>query len=97
ETLARMLMTRAQNSVILFGIWHGNYLFAIIQFLLFLIVTIKVFGVDWGGNWLFVSVLGLSYAAAVSGGSMLLASCISYMKSADAIGGCGIQLLAVLG
>lgn len=44
-----------------------------------------------------MSVLGLSYAAAVSGISMLLASCISDMKSADAIGGFGIQLLAVLG
>ncbi|MCY7919627.1 ABC transporter permease [Bacillus vallismortis] len=97
ETLARMLMTPAQKAVILFGKWLGTYLFAIIQFFIFLIVTIKVFGVDWGGNLLFVSVLGLSYAAAVSGVSMLLASCISDMKSADAIGGFGIQLLAVLG
>lgn len=97
ETLARMLMTPAQKSVILFGKWFGTYLFAIIQFFIFLIVTINVFGVDWGGNLLFVSVLGLSYAAAVSGISMLLASCISDMKTADAIGGFGIQLLAVLG
>ncbi|PJZ00787.1 ABC transporter permease [Bacillus vallismortis] len=97
ETLARMLTTPAQKSVILFGKWLGTYLFAIIQFLIFLIVTIKVFGVDWGGNLLFVSVLGLSYAAAVSGVSILLASCISDMKSADVIGGFGIQLLAVLG
>ncbi|MGG3030826.1 MULTISPECIES: ABC transporter permease [Bacillus] len=97
ETLARMLMTPAQKSVILFGKWLGTYLFAIIQFFIFLIVTINVFGVDWGGNLLFVSVLGLSYAAAVSGISMLLASFLSDMKSADAIGGFGIQLLAVLG
>ncbi|MFH0348335.1 ABC transporter permease [Bacillus vallismortis] len=97
ETLARMLMTPAQTYAILFGKWLGTYLFAIIQFFIFLIVTINVFGVDWGGNLLFVSVLGLSYAAAVSGISMLLASCISDMKSADAIGGFGIQLLAVLG
>lgn len=97
ETLARMLMTPAQKSVILFGKWLGTYLFAIIQFFIFLIVTINVFGVDWGGNLLLVSVLGLSYAAAVSGISMLLASCISDMKTADAIGGFGIQLLAVLG
>ncbi|MGM0950391.1 MAG: ABC transporter permease [Bacillota bacterium] len=97
ETFARMLMTPAQTYAILFGKWLGTYLFAIIQFFIFLIVTINVFGVDWGGNLLFVSVLGLSYAAAVSGISMLLASCISDMKSADAIGGFGIQLLAVLG
>ncbi|MHA6487048.1 ABC transporter permease [Bacillus cabrialesii] len=97
ETLARMLMTPAQTYAILFGKWLGTYLFAIIQFFIFLIVTINVFGVDWGGNLLFVSVLGLSYAAAVSGISMLLASCISDMKSPDAIGGFGIQLLAVLG
>ncbi|MEG7357035.1 ABC transporter permease [Bacillus vallismortis] len=97
ETLARMLMTPAQTYAILFGKWLGTYLFAIIQFFIFLIVTINVFGVDWGGNLLFVSVLGLSYAAAVSGISMLLASCISDMKSADVIGGFGIQLLAVLG
>ncbi|MDM5300928.1 ABC transporter permease [Bacillus subtilis] len=97
ETLARMMMTPAQTYAILFGKWLGTYLFAIIQFFIFLIVTINVFGVDWGGNLLFVSVLGLSYAAAVSGISMLLASCISDMKSADAIGGFGIQLLAVLG
>ncbi|MGY5386404.1 ABC transporter permease [Bacillus spizizenii] len=97
ETLARMLMTPAQKYAILFGKWLGTYLFAIIQFFIFLIVTINVFGVDWGDNLLFVSVLGLAYAAAVSGISMLLASCISDMKSADAIGGFGIQLLAVLG
>ncbi|MDR4434922.1 ABC transporter permease [Bacillus tequilensis] len=97
ETLARMLMTPAQKYAILIGKWLGTYLFAIIQFFIFLIVTINVFGVDWGGNLLFVSVLGLSYAAAVSGISVLLASCISDMKSADAIGGFGIQLLAVLG
>ncbi|MDU0156323.1 ABC transporter permease [Bacillus cabrialesii] len=97
ETLARMLMTPAQKSAILFGKWLGTYLFAIIQFFIFLVVTINVFGVDWGGNLLYVSVLGLSYAAAVSGISVLLASCISDMKSADAIGGFGIQLLAVLG
>ncbi|WP_372402572.1 ABC transporter permease [Bacillus spizizenii] len=97
ETLARMLMTPAQKYAILFGKWLGTYLFAIIQFFIFLIVTINVFGVDWGGNLLFVSVLGLAYAAAVSGIAMLLASCISDMKSADAIGGFGIQLLAVLG
>lgn len=97
ETLARMLMTPAQKYAILLGKWLGTYLFAIIQFFIFLIVTINVFGVDWGGNLLFVSVLGLAYAAAVSGISMLLASCISDMKSADAIGGFGIQLLAVLG
>ncbi|OBA08552.1 ABC transporter permease [Bacillus subtilis] len=97
ETLARMLMTPAQKYAILSGKWLGTYLFAIIQFFIFLIVTINVFGVDWGGNLLYVSVLGLSYAAAVSGISVLLASCISDMKSADAIGGFGIQLLAVLG
>ncbi|MCY8112419.1 ABC transporter permease [Bacillus spizizenii] len=97
ETLSRMLMTPAQKYAILLGKWLGTYLFAIIQFFIFLIVTINVFGVDWGSNLLFVSVLGLAYAAAVSGISMLLASCISDMKSADAIGGFGIQLLAVLG
>lgn len=42
ETLARMLMTPAQKSVILFGKWLGTYLFAIIQFFIFLIVTINV-------------------------------------------------------
>ncbi|MCY8300056.1 ABC transporter permease [Bacillus spizizenii] len=97
ETLSRMLMTPAQKYAILLGKWLGTYLFAIIQFFIFLIVTINVFGVDWGSNLLFVCVLGLAYAAAVSGISMLLASCISDMKSADAIGGFGIQLLAVLG
>ncbi|MEC1800493.1 ABC transporter permease [Bacillus mojavensis] len=97
ETLARLLMTSAQKYAILFGKWLGTYLFAIIQFFIFLIVTINVFDVDWGDNLLFVSVLGLSYAAAVSGISMLLASCLSDMKSADVLGGFGIQVLAVLG
>ncbi|MEC1543917.1 ABC transporter permease [Bacillus halotolerans] len=97
ETLARLLMTPAQKYAILFGKWLGTYLFAIIQFFIFLIVTINIFDVDWGDNLLFVCVLGLSYAAAVSGISMLLASCISDMKSADVLGGFGIQVLAVLG
>ncbi|MBT2625651.1 ABC transporter permease [Bacillus sp. ISL-32] len=96
ETFARVLVTPTAKYSILFGKFLGTYLFAIIQFFIFMAVTALLFDIDWGDNYL-AAILGLSYGAAVSGISVMLASFITDMKTADIAGGFGIQLLAVCG
>ncbi|MCI3197402.1 ABC transporter permease [Bacillus sp. HU-1818] len=96
ETFARLLVTPTAKYSILFGKFLGTYLFAIIQFFIFMAVTALLFDIDWGDNYL-AAILGLSYGAAVSGISVMLASFITDMKTADIAGGFGIQLLAVCG
>ncbi|MED1018204.1 ABC transporter permease [Bacillus atrophaeus] len=97
ETFARMLVTPTAKYSILFGKFLGTYLFAIIQFFIFMAVTALVFDVDWGDNFVLAAILGLSYGAAVSGISVMLASFITDTKMADIAGGFGIQLLAICG
>ncbi|KAA6444042.1 ABC transporter permease [Bacillus atrophaeus] len=96
ETFARVLVTPTAKYSILFGKFLGTYLFAIIQFFIFMAVTALLFDIDWGDHFL-TAILGLSYGAAVSGISVMLASFITDMKTADIAGGFGIQLLAVCG
>ncbi|MCY8514853.1 ABC transporter permease [Bacillus atrophaeus] len=96
ETFARLLVTPTAKYSILFGKFLGTYLFAIIQFFIFMAVTALLFDIDWGDHFL-AAILGLSYGAAVSGISVMLASFITDMKTADIAGGFGIQLLAVCG
>ncbi|PRR95512.1 ABC transporter permease [Bacillus atrophaeus] len=96
ETFARLLVTPTAKYSILFGKFFGTYLFAIIQFFIFMAVTALLFDIDWGDHFL-AAILGLSYGAAVSGISVMLASFITDMKTADIAGGFGIQLLAVCG
>lgn len=97
ETLARLMSTPTGNISILLGKFFGTLLFALIQLTIFLTATHLFFGVDWGDNIVQVFAVGLSYAIAVSGLSMILASVISSVKTADLISSIGVQILAILG
>ncbi|MCD7033993.1 ABC transporter permease [Metabacillus sp. GX 13764] len=97
ETLARLMMAPAGRISILLGKFYGTMFFAIIQFCLFLTATHLFFGVDWGENLAQVFAIGISYAVAVAGLSMILASVISSVKAADMVSSVGVQILAVLG
>ncbi|PEA55582.1 ABC transporter ATP-binding protein [Bacillus pseudomycoides] len=97
ETLARLLTTPTSSYSVLLGKFFGTLLFACIQFGVFVIATHYAFGVNWGDDIAQLIAVGVSYAICVSGLSMLIAAFIRDEKTADVMGGIGIQLLAVLG
>ncbi|MEH7463964.1 ABC transporter permease [Bacillus thuringiensis] len=97
ETLARLLTTPTSSYSILLGKFFGTLLFACIQFGVFVIATHYAFGVNWGDDIAQLIAVGVSYAICVSGLSMLIAAFIRDEKTADVMGGIGIQLLAILG
>ncbi|MDG2794865.1 ABC transporter permease, partial [Vibrio parahaemolyticus] len=72
-------------------------LFACIQFGMFIVATHFMFHVEWGGDLSQIIAVGISYAICVSGLSMLIAAFIHEEKTADVMGGIGIQILAILG
>ncbi|EEL84133.1 ABC-2 type transporter [Bacillus cereus AH1271] len=97
ETLARLFSTLTSSFSILFGKFLGTLLFACIQLGIFIVATHFMFQVEWGGDLSQIVVVGISYAICVSGLSMLIAAFIREEKTADVMGGIGIQILAILG
>ncbi|HHK5534516.1 TPA: ABC transporter permease [Bacillus mobilis] len=97
ETLARLFSTPTSSFSILFGKFLGTLLFACIQLGMFIVATHLMFQVEWGGDLSQIVVVGISYAICVSGLSMLIAAFIREEKTADVMGGIGIQILAILG
>ncbi|WP_436867011.1 ABC transporter permease [Bacillus fungorum] len=97
ETLARLFSTPTSSFSILFGKFLGTLLFACIQLGIFIVATHFMFHVEWGEDVSQIVVLGISYAICVSGLSMLIAAFIHEEKTADVMGGIGIQILAILG
>ncbi|KEK22378.1 ABC transporter permease [Bacillus gaemokensis] len=97
ETLARLFSTPTSSFAILVGKFFGTLLFACMQFGIFVAATYYAFHVNWGEDISQVIVVGISYAICVAGLSMLIAAFIREEKTADLMGGIGIQLLAILG
>lgn len=97
DTLFRLLATPTTIRDVLLGKFLGTLMFAIVQMAIFISATSLFFGVKWGENWLQTALIGIAYAAAVSGLSMILAAFIRNEKSIDAINGIGVQLFAILG
>ncbi|AWC27217.1 ABC transporter permease [Bacillus cytotoxicus] len=97
ETLARLFSTPTSSFSILLGKFFGTLLFSLIQFGVFVLATHYVFHVNWGENIFQMITVGTSYAICVSGLSMLIAAWIHEEKTADLMGGIGVQLLALLG
>ncbi|MGG3915087.1 ABC transporter permease [Rossellomorea vietnamensis] len=97
DTLARLMTSPIRHSSIMGGKFLGTLSFTILQFTVFVITTGLLFGVDWGSNGWQLLLLGLAYSVTVSGLAMLLAGFLSDEKTADSIGGIGVQVLALLG
>ncbi|PGK47718.1 ABC transporter ATP-binding protein [Bacillus anthracis] len=97
ETLGRLFSTPTSSFSILFGKFLGTLLFACIQLGMFIVATHFMFHVEWGGDLSQIVAVGISYAICVSGLSMLIAAFIHEEKTADVMGGIGIQILAILG
>ncbi|TGB01010.1 ABC transporter permease [Halobacillus salinus] len=97
QTLARLAMTPVRSYHIIGGKFLGTLSFTLVQFSLFLAATYFMFQVSWGENLWQVSFIVVAYAIAVSGLAMMLASLVKEEKTADSIGGIGVQILALLG
>jgi ABC-2 type transport system permease protein len=97
ETLARLMSTPTSKLSILAGKFLGNLYFVLAQFSIFLVVTSFLFDVNWGGNILQTGLIGLAYSIAVTGLAMLFAAIIKNSKTADTVGGLGVQVFAILG
>ncbi|PAD66807.1 ABC transporter ATP-binding protein [Bacillus sp. 7586-K] len=97
ETLARLLSSPIRYSSIIFGKFLGTLYYSIIQFFIFVLTTHFLFGVNWGNNLLQIVAIGLAYSISVAGFSMIIAGLLTEEKTADSVGGLGIQILALLG
>ncbi len=97
DTLPRLWTTPTSKGSIILGKFFGVLAFALTQFLIFVVATHYMFGVDWGNNPLQVAVLGIIYSFAVSGMSILLASLSRREQDVDTIGVMGIQVMAIIG
>ena len=97
QTLARLAMTPIRPFSIIAGKFLGTLFYSLLQFFLFLIVTYLFFDVSWGADLGQVLVVVLTYGIAVSGLAMMLSSVVKQEKTVDAVGGIGVQVLALLG
>lgn len=97
ETLTRLMSTPTNNRQILLGKFVGNLLFTLMQFVVLVVATHWLFGIDWGENWGQLFLVGLVFSIAVSGMAICLASLVRDAQSADIASSIGIQILAVLG
>jgi ABC-2 type transport system permease protein len=97
QTLSRLMVTPTGNISILTGKFLGTLLFALIQLAIFFTATSLFFRVNWGDHFLQTAAVGLAYAVAVSGLSMLLAAVVTDAKTTDVISGVGVQIFAILG
>jgi ABC-2 type transport system permease protein len=97
ETLARLMSTPTGKFSILAGKFLGILYFVIAQFSIFLIVTHLLFQINWGDNILQTILVAFSYSIAVSVLAMLFAAMITNSKTADTVGGIGVQVFSLLG
>lgn len=97
NTLNRLRGAPIRSRSIILGKFYGTFLFACIQFFLFYLATSLFFKVYWGDNVLQIFTIGLVYATAVAGLSMVLAAFITRQKILDVISGVGIQICALIG
>lgn len=97
ETLARVLMTPISAKTLLAGKFLGTFLFALLQFTVFMLVTQLLLQVEWGVNREQTVFIAIFYCFAVAGLSMIVASFTSSEKTADVVGSLGVQVMALLG
>ncbi|RST72031.1 ABC transporter permease [Siminovitchia acidinfaciens] len=97
ETLARLMSSPIHRSSIVIGKFLGTLYFSFLQFLVFVTATHYLFGVNWGSNIFQVLVIGVAYSVSVAGFAMIIAGVITEEKTADTVGGIGVQILALLG
>ncbi|WP_100332260.1 ABC transporter permease [Bacillus xiapuensis] len=97
QTLMRLMSTPTSKGTILAGKCLGTWLYALLQFIVFMLATGLIFGVDWGDNPFQSLAVSASYAAAVSGLSIALASLVDDEKTADTAGTVSVQILSLLG
>ncbi len=97
ETLARLMSSPIRHSSIILGKFLGTLSFTFLQFIVFVFTTSLLFSVEWGSNIGQLLLIGFAYSVAVAGLAMSIAGVISEEKTADTLGGIGVQILAIIG
>lgn len=97
QTLARMLSAPASRTAIVGGKATGVFLVAVGQFLVLLLGTRFVFGVDWGANLPGTLLVGLAEAFAAAGLAMTLAALGRSERAIGGIGPAAIMLFSATG
>ncbi|MCM3745688.1 ABC transporter permease [Sporosarcina luteola] len=97
ETLSRLMMTPTSVRSILTGKLIGAFLFAWIQFLIFMGATHFLLKVDWGPSILQTLFITFFYIFSVAGLAMVVAAFTTNEKMADIVGTMGVQVMALLG
>lgn len=94
-TLQRMLITPSSPAAILAGQVLGAVIVPVCQFLVLMLGTRLLFGVDWG-PWLPSLLLGIAFSLAAGGIGILAASLLNDRKGAESLGGLVGPLFAAL-
>ncbi|HHJ99222.1 MAG TPA: ABC transporter permease [Actinobacteria bacterium] len=97
QTLARMLSAPAGKPAIVGGKAAGVFLVAVGQFVILLLGTSLVFGVDWGENLAGTLLVGLAEAFAAAGLAMMLAALGKTERAIGGIGPAAIMLFSATG
>jgi ABC-2 type transport system permease protein len=97
ETLARLMSTPTAKLSVLVGKFLGNLYFCIVQFSLFLVITHLIFHVYWGENVFQTVTIAFMYSIAVSGLAIFFAALLKDSKTADTVGGLGVQIFSLIG
>jgi ABC-2 type transport system permease protein len=81
-TLPRILVSPTSKSTVLAGHIAGSLLIVLAQFIILMLGTHFIYGVDWGG-WLPAILLGGTFSFAATGIGLALASLFKEPKAAD--------------
>lgn len=97
HTLMRLSMTPHPLWQLMAGKFLGWTVLGICQFVILMVGTHYIFGVDWGTSYVALGILLLAYVWTVTSLGMLLASMIRNEKTADRVGTLLVMILAAAG
>ncbi len=93
----RLLITKLTNTEYLGGKFIGLLFMSSIQFIIIIIGTRYLYGVDWGDSMLGVIAVGLSFVFSACGLGVLLGTLVKTEKTFNAAGMLGTQIMAAVG
>lgn len=93
----RLLVSKLSNYQYLIGKFIGLLFMSSIQFLIIILGTRYLYGVNWGESMAGVTVVGFSFVFSVCGLGVLLGSLVKTEKTFNVAGMLGTQIMAAVG
>lgn len=97
DVYERLLVSKLSNHHYLFGKFIGLLFMSSIQFLIIILGTRYLYGVQWGESMAGVAVVGFSFVFSVCGLGVLLGSLVKTEKTFNVAGMLGTQIMAAVG